>query len=114
MNTSYLWNAIAVGLCVLSSVGVTSAQSPEPPPQHAALTVKKMCCAKESIPAIKALSKVPGVKKVSVNYKTRTLSIERSDIVPSPREVWDAVDKIKIEPVRLATPEGIFTARPLY
>jgi copper chaperone CopZ len=90
------------------------AQQPQPKPQYAAvLTVKHMCCAKESVPAIKELSRIPGVKRVAVDYKTRSLYIEQSNVAPSPQGLWDAAARIQIEPVRLATPEGVYTTRPL-
>jgi copper chaperone CopZ len=107
----------ANGMCLLL-VGVVSlvlgsAPAPAQQPQYAAvLTVKHMCCAKESVPAIRELSKIPGVKRVSVDYKNRSLFIEQTEIAPSPRGLWDAADRIKIEPVRLATPEGVYTSRP--
>lgn len=108
MNKLYVALA-TVGMIVASNL----ATAQQPKPQYAAvLTVKHMCCAKESVPAIKELSRIPGVKRVSVNYKTRVLFIEQSDIVPSPQRLWDAAARIKIEPVRLATPEGVYTSRP--
>ena len=85
----------------------------EPQSKYAAvLSVKHMCCAKESVPAIKELSKLPGVGRVSVDYKTRTLSIEPTKVAPSPRAVWEAAERVKIEPIRLATPEGVYTSKP--
>ena len=83
------------------------------PPQYAAvLTVKNMCCSKESIPAIKALSKVDGVKRVTVDYKKRTLMIEASTVAPSPKAMWEVAERVKIEPIRLATPDEIYTSKP--
>ena len=89
------------------------AQQPQSQPQYSAvLTVKNMCCAKEGVPAIRELSKIPGVKRVAVDYKTRSLYIEQTNVAPSPQGLWDAAARIKIEPVRLATPEGVYTSRP--
>lgn len=115
MNKSNFWIVVACSLIALvcghgSSV---EAQQPQQQPQYAAiLTVKHMCCAKESVPAIRELSQVPGVKRVSVDYKTRSLYIEQSNIVPSHQGLWDAAARIQIEPVRLATPQGVYTSRP--
>jgi hypothetical protein len=98
---------------MLSGVVVSHAQQPQEQPQYGAiLTVKHMCCAKESVPAIKELSKVTGVKRVAVSYKTRSLYIETTNVNPSPQALWDAVDRIKIGPIRLATNSGVYTARP--
>jgi len=93
-----------------------SAQQPQPtqPPKYSAvLTVKHMCCAKESVPAIRELSKIPGVKRVSVDYKTRSLYIEKGEVSPSAQGIWDAAARIQVEPVRLATTEGVYTSRPM-
>lgn len=104
---------VAAGMIVAMSCASNVASAQQPKPQYAAvLTVKHMCCAKESIPAIKELSRIPGVKRVSVDYKTRSLFIEQSEIVPSPQRLWDAAARIKIEPVQLATPDGVYTSRP--
>jgi copper chaperone CopZ len=107
-------NKLSSALIVVAMVYASSvASAQQPMPQFAAvLTVKHMCCAKESIPAIKELSRVPGVKRVSVDYKARALFIEQSEVAPSPQRLWDAAARIKIEPVRLATAEGVYTSRP--
>ncbi len=107
-------------VCLIGLISMSCGQSPvlqaqQPPaqPQYGAvLTVKHMCCAKESVPAIKELSKVPGVKRVAVNYKTRSLYIETTEVNPSSLGLWDGAERIKIGPVRLATTAGVFTARP--
>lgn len=115
MNKFNLWIVLACGVVTIAcgQGSPVTAQQPQPKPQYAAvLTVNHMCCAKESVPAIKELSKLPGVKRVSVDYKSRSLMIEPTDVVPSPQAIWDAADRIKIAPVRLATPEGVYTSRP--
>ncbi len=115
MNKFHLSLIVVCGVSLISGAfgEPASAHQPQSPPQYAAvLTVKNMCCAKESVPAIKELSKIPGVKRVAVDYKTRSLYIEQSNVAPSPQGLWDAAARIKIEPVRLATPEGVYTSRP--
>lgn len=77
------------------------------------LNVKNMCCAKESVPAIKELSKVPGVKRVSCDYKTKNVKIEYTETTPSPKAIWEAAERIKIEPVRLATLQAVHTTKPV-
>lgn len=115
MNKSTLKIAMMLGFLALTCgrVSTTSAQQPQEKPQYVAvLTVKHMCCAKESVPAIKELSKIPGVKRVAVDYKSRSLFIEPTNIYPSAQGIWDAAERIKIGPVRLATTQGVYTARP--
>lgn len=116
MNKSNLWIVVACGLVALACGHGSQVEAQQPPqqqPQYAAvLTVKHMCCAKESVPAIRELSKLEGVKRVSVDYKTRSLYIEQSNVAPSHQGLWDAASRIQIEPVRLATPQGVYTSRP--
>jgi copper chaperone CopZ len=117
MNKSPLCVAIICGLLAVSCgyASPVAAQQPKTQPQYAAvLTVKKMCCAQESVPAIKELSRIQGVRRVSVDYPTRSVMIERTDLAPSPRAIWEVPERNKIEPTRLATPQGVFTSKPRY
>ena len=86
----------------------------DPKPQYVAiLSVKNMCCAKESVPTIKELSKLPGVGRVSVDYKTRSVMIgPAAQGAISPRAVWEAAERVKIGPTRLATSDGVYTSKP--
>lgn len=101
---------------LLACLGVawnSQAQQPVTAPAPASvLTVKKMCCAKEGVPAIQAMSKIPGVKRVTCDYKAKSVTVEHSTSVPSPLAIWEAGEKLNIEPVQLATPSGVFTAKP--
>lgn len=105
--------SLVAGLLALVCGNASPLSAADPQPQYAAiLSVKNMCCAKESVPAIKELSKVPGVGRVSVDYKTRTLMIEPGKVAASPRAIWEAAERVKIGPTRLATAEGIYTSKP--
>jgi copper chaperone CopZ len=76
-------------------------------------TVKGMCCSKEAEPAIKELEKVKGVAKVKADTKKGTLTIEpKSKSDPSPKELWEAVEKAKVTPVKLAMAHDTFTKKP--
>ena len=105
---------VALLLATLTLAYGTASRISAADPQYAAiLSVKNMCCAKESVPAIKELSKLPGVGRVSVDYKSRSLMIEpAAKGVLSPRAVWEAAERVKIGPVRLATAEGVHTSKP--
>lgn len=101
--------AFFVGLFVLSATNSVPAADQQ---YAAVLTVKNMCCAKESVPAIKELSKVPGVGRIFVDYKTRTLMIAPTKVTPSPLAILEAAERVKIAPVRLATPGEVHTSKP--
>lgn len=107
-----LISALVAGLAESGS----AQQSGDDTPQVAVFTVKGMCCAKESGPAVKELSKVPGVAKVVVSHKAGTLTIfAKENMDPSPIAIWEAVQKVNaIKPVRLATAHGTFTTKPRF
>ena len=113
MSRSKFLVALLLGT-LAQAFGTTSPLSAaDPQPQYAAiLSVKNMCCAKESVPAIKELSKVPGVGRVSVDYKTRSLMIEPTKVAASPRAIWEAAERAKIGPIRLDTAQGVYTSKP--
>lgn len=76
-------------------------------------TVKGMCCAKEAEPCVKELEKVKGVAKVKADPKKGTLTIEpKPKTEPSPKELWEAVEKAKVTPVKLAMAHESFTKKP--
>ena len=98
---------------MLAGVAQVPAQEPHKHDHASVLMTKKMCCSKESGPAIAEISKIPGVGKVVPNHKTRTLTIHPKDnAFPSPKAIWEAAERVKIEPTRLATAHGVYNAKP--
>ncbi|MBC7854865.1 MAG: cation transporter [Pirellulaceae bacterium] len=105
---------LLTGIVALVCAEAALLSAAETKPQSATiLTVKKMCCGKESGPAIKELSKLPGVEKVTANHKARTLTIQpKARLAPSPKAMWDVAERLKIGPTRLATPTEVYTSKP--
>ena len=95
---------------LLEAAGPDSESLPEP--YVAVLVAKKMCCGKESKPAVAELSKLRGVGKITVNHKAKTLSIEATEVMPSAREIWEVAERVKIVPVELTMAEGVYRSRP--
>lgn len=88
------------------------AQQPQNP-TAVVLATKNMCCAHESVPAIKELSKVPGVARVVADHNTRSLTIiPKQNAVPSPLAIWEAAERTKLEPIRLSTAQGVYNGKP--
>lgn len=110
--------AVLASFCIGTSVAFSQQPKKQPSeettPPTAVFTVKGMCCAKESGPAIAALSKIPGVGKVVPSHKAGTLTIyPAKDKNPSPKAIWEAVEGIeRVEPIKLVTTQGTFTAKP--
>jgi len=89
------------------------AQQPHDHDHTCVLVTKNMCCAHESVPAIKEVSKVPGVARVVADHKTRSLTIVPKDnAMPSPLAIWEAAERAKLEPTRLSTAHGVYNAKP--
>lgn len=77
------------------------------------LVVQKMCCGKESKPAIAELTKIPGVASVTPDHKAYSLTVAtKPGTQLSPAAVWDAAVRARLVMVRLTTPSGVFTSRP--
>lgn len=107
MLNSVSFRGLMCGLAVFLLIGqATHATEPvsELPANAVVLTTKHMCCAKESVPAIKELRKIPGVERVVADYKTRTLTIlPKADTYPSLKAMWEAAERANVEPTRLST-----------
>jgi len=104
---------VAVVALVLGHGGTAEAQQPHNHDHTCVLVTKKMCCAHESVPAIKELSKVPGVARVVADHKTRSLTIiPKNNAMPSPLAIWEAAERTKLEPVRLSTAHGVYNSKP--
>jgi hypothetical protein len=110
-NVTKLFLAAAV-LLVVGRIPVL-AQQPQGHAHVCVLMTKNMCCAHESVPAIKEMSKVPGVGRVVADHKTRSLTIiPKKDTMPSPLAIWEAAERAKLEPTRLTTAQGVYKSKP--
>jgi hypothetical protein len=98
---------------VLSSGGAVVGQQPHNHDHRCVLVTKNMCCANESAPAIKEMSKVPGVARVVADHKTRSLTIiPKDNAMPSPLAIWEAAERAKLQTVRLETAHGVYNSKP--
>ncbi len=92
--------------------GFALAQNPTPPPSTAIVVPKMHCegCAKKMAAE---LYKVPGVGQVFVSVETTTMTVRAKDgQSPSPRGLWEAVERAGYQPSRLQGPGGVFTTKP--
>lgn len=106
---------VAAVMMLLGSQQLVLAQEPASLPRPlAVLQVKRMCCGKESGPAIAELTKVPGVAKVVADHKAKTLSIIPSpSALPSPLALWEAAERSKVEPIRLSYGQKVYGSKPM-
>jgi copper chaperone CopZ len=104
---------LAGAVALVLGSGVALAQQPHDHDHTCVLVTKNMCCAHESVPAIKEMSKVPGVARVVADHKTRSLTIiPKENVMPSPLALWTAAERAKLEVVTLNTAHGVYKSKP--
>ena len=61
----------------------------------------------------KALEAVAGVESVKTDVKEQTVTVTpKKDKAPSPKALWEAVEKSGYTPTRLEGPAGKFVKKP--
>jgi copper chaperone len=84
-------------------------------PAWSSIEVKKMHCAGCAKKIAARLYAVRGVKEVRVDVDKKTLFVApQQNAALSPRAMWEAVEKAKDVPIRLAGPSGTFTGKPRF
>ncbi|WP_425619146.1 hypothetical protein NA78x_002881 [Anatilimnocola sp. NA78] len=104
----------AIAAVTIAITGLANAQQPVHEHKHDHTSVLTVRAMQDARYVSQELLKVPGVGRVVPNYKAQTLTIVPvNNAFPSPRMIWDAAERAKIQPARLATAHGNFNARPL-
>ena len=102
-----------VSLSLAAFLEVASAQNPSPPAPPTSILVPKMHCAGCAKKMAAELYKVQGVGQVFVNVEATTMTVRPKDgQAPSPRGLWEAVERAGYEPARLEGPGGVHTSKP--
>lgn len=97
---------------VLASLAITDAHAAEN--QATTVYVKDMHCQSCAKKIAGKLYGVPGVVKVSTDVKKGiALITPQASKHPSPKATWEAVEAAGFQPVKLASPLGVFTQKPL-
>ncbi|CAN5468126.1 hypothetical protein BH11PLA2_BH11PLA2_20960 [soil metagenome] len=82
-------------------------------PKASKLTVDGMTCAGCAKTVTKALSAVEGVESVVIDLKGKTATVTpKAAKSPSPKELWEAVEKADYKPTKLEGPDGTFEKKP--
>lgn len=83
------------------------------PPTYTVITVEKMHCDGCAKRIAGKLYEVAGVDKIQVDVQKKLLWVHpKAGAQPSPRGLWEAVEKGADVPVRLQGPYGTFTTKP--
>ena len=98
-------------IALLLATSVAWAASAEPP--TTTIHIKNMHCGHCAQKISRKLYGVASVKQVKTNYKRGVAQVTpEAARQPSPKELWEAVEKAGFKPLKIVTPEGAFNEKP--
>jgi copper chaperone CopZ len=103
---------MALFLLIVSGCVLASEAKATEPSRDTIMTVKEMCggCVKK---ITKRLDEVEGINDVRCDTKKKTVTVRPKDgFVLDPRRLWEVMDEIGKEPIKLTGPGGTFTSKP--
>ncbi len=100
---------LALGIMAWFAPAAVSAV--EPAPIH--IAIKGMHCAGCAGKVSKHLQGIFGVASARADAKNASaVVVAKQDVAPSPKALWEAVERAGCKPVKLTTPAGTFTSKP--
>ncbi len=109
-NRSGAWIVAALVVLVALALGQTLRAAD---PLVTTITVPDMHCMGCAKKMTNKLYELPGVAEVRADVPTTTLTVTpKPQQAPSPRALWEAVEKAGYKPAKLEGPGGTFTTRP--
>ncbi len=98
---------------VLALLCLTQAARAQAPAGTTAVTVEGMHCPSCAGKIAQKMKEVPGVADVRADVAAGRMTVSaKAGQAPSPRALWEAVERAGYKPVKLEGPGGTFTARP--
>jgi copper chaperone CopZ len=102
---------VGIAALVLAAGLVSDCQAAEG--RRVTITVANMHCANCAKKIARKLYAVPGVVSVRTDVKADTAVVTpQADKDPSPRALWEAVEKAGFKVVQIDSPAGKFIAKP--
>ncbi|MBI3411118.1 MAG: heavy-metal-associated domain-containing protein [Planctomycetes bacterium] len=102
---------VTLAWATLALASVALAQNS--PPAATTITVPTIHCMGCAKKMAGELYKVQGVAQVLANVEAHTVTVRaKSDAAPSPRALWEAVERAGYQPTRLEGPAGVATSKP--
>ena len=96
---------------VSAVLAATATQAADPP--STTITVQGMHCVMCAAKVSEKLKAVPGVQAAEVDpVKATAVVATKTNAMPSPRAMWEAVEKAGYTPTKLVSPVGTFTSKP--
>ncbi len=103
----------SLAAAALAALFVLSARAQPPGPPATTITVPEMDCASCAKKLGGKVGEVPGVAKIEYSVEARTLRVtHKAGVTPSPKALWEAIEKGGKEPTRLDGPTGSFSKKP--
>lgn len=101
------------GLFAAAAVLVLAATADATEPKDSTITVEEMHCMSCARKMADKLYAVPGVGRVKVDVPTARLFVTpKAGAVPSPRALWEAIEKAGYKAKKLEGPGGTFAEKP--
>ena len=106
--------AMIFGLAlILTGAGLCESSQRAANPTTTAITIPDMCCKGCAKNVFNQMMQVPGVAGVQADLKAKIVMVHPlPEKAPSPRAMWEAVEKANKTPTRLQGPAGTFTSKP--
>ena len=103
---------MSAALAVVAALGIGSVAGAAGPAPYK-ISASGMHCGGCAAKVAAKLKAIPQVANVQTDFPTATFTLApQPQTAPSPRAVWEAVEKAGYKPTRLVTPLGTFTAKP--
>lgn len=92
-------------------IATNTVQAADPP--TTTISVEGMHCAGCAVKVSRNLQSVAGVSEAQVDAsKALAIVSAKPNAIPSPRSLWEAVEKAGYKPTKLVGPAGTFTSKP--
>ncbi|MFO0865002.1 MAG: heavy-metal-associated domain-containing protein [Gemmataceae bacterium] len=102
--------AVALAVCTLQHL---QAQAQAPQPTYSVISVEKMHCESCARRISGKLYEVAGVEKIQVDVEKKLIWVHpKTGAQPSPRALWEAVERGADRPTKLHSPYGVFASKP--
>ena len=112
----FSWLVVFSLLSAVAQQGTRAEDQQQEKPAYTVLTIKGMHCGSCANRITKAMQKVKGVAKVTIDVKKGIGVVLPQDPkkLPSPRAQWEAVEKAGFQTALLVGPYGKFDKKPRF
>jgi Cu+-exporting ATPase len=104
---------LALAVTAFAVVVLSQAQAAQQPAKDTVITIDDFECPTCAMKVVKNLTEVKGVGEVKTDLKASTATVApKAGETPSPRAMWEAVEKAGFKVTKMQGPGGTFTVKP--